>query len=242
MPRKVYETFIKEYNEKQWGVPSRQLSADLCKRFNVREDDDPRLTPHHPYQGIPSEGYAKMMERMLAGIPVLLNFDYLTDRSLFKPRRLTIFTGPIDSYFNYCHGRLQYRGQNRETQYLPEVDQYQKFAQVNEPLHAGGNHIRTLEWKQMMSPAFASRIRGTVITREIPYTPVEPDGFEYPFPDSANKALYQKYRVTANDFKDVLVCGRLGDYKYYDMDHTIARAMTLAKRLIEGNSVDNLLE
>jgi UDP-galactopyranose mutase len=237
MPRKIYELFIKEYNEKQWGVPATELSADLCKRFDVRLDDEPRLMPKHTYQGIPVEGYAKMMERMLAGLPVLLQFDYLEHRTLFKPRVKTIYTGPIDAFFDYSRGRLKYRGQQRTTEYLPDVDRFQVTGQVNEPLHAGGPHIRTLEWKQMMQPELAARIKGTVITREVTVTPTQPEDYEYPFPDEINRLLYREYREMADELGDVLICGRLGEYKYYDMDHAIARAMLLGRRLLERAGV-----
>jgi UDP-galactopyranose mutase len=90
--------------------------------------------------------------------------------------------------------------------------------QLNEPLHAGGPHIRTLEWKHMMQPSFAARIRGTVIRREVTLTPTNPDDYEYPFPDEPNRQLYHQYRELADSLGDVLVCGRLGEYKYYDMD------------------------
>ena len=99
MPRKVYELFVKEYNEKQWGVPATQLAADLCTRFDVRTDDDPRLTPKARYQGLPIGGYAGMMERMLAGIPVELGVDFLKNRDAVKPAVATIYTGSIDAFF-----------------------------------------------------------------------------------------------------------------------------------------------
>jgi len=236
MPRAIYETFIKEYNEKQWGVPARELSAELCKRFEVRADDDPRLMPHHKHQGIPVDGYANMMERMLAGIPMQLNCDYLADRDLIKPSVMTIFTGPIDAFFNYSLGRLKYRGQQRTTQYLADVDRYQATGQVNEPLHAGGPHIRTLEWKQMMQPASAEGLKGTVITREVPFTPQNAEDYEYPFPDDANKTLYHRYRAQADQIDNVLICGRLGEYKYFDMDHAIARSLSLSQRLLAGSN------
>ena len=236
MPRQIYETFVKEYNEKQWGVPARELSADLCRRFDVRLDDDPRLTPKHKHQGIPVEGYAKMMERMLAGIPLVLDFDYLADRTLFRPRVMTVFTGPIDAFFGHSLGRLKYRGQRRHTEYHPGVERFQAAAQVNEPLHEGGPHIRTLEWKQMMPADEAARVRGTVVTREVPFTPDDANDFEYPFPDESNRQLYRKYREEANGLADVLICGRLGEYKYFDMDHAVARAMTLARRLIRDGT------
>jgi len=241
MPRAIYETFIKEYNEKQWGVPADQLQAELCRRFDVRLDDDPRLMPQHPHQGIPVEGYAVMMQRMLADVRVELNIDYLADRALFKPTVMTIFTGPIDAFFDYSMGRLHYRGQQRETMYLADVDRYQPAAQVNEPLHAGGPHIRTLEWKQMMQPHEQQQVRGTVITRETPFSPQRADEYEYPFPDDANRALYRRYREAADQLENVLICGRLGEYKYFDMDHAIARAMTLSQRLMAGGTVREIV-
>ena len=237
MPRRIYELFIKEYNEKQWGVPAQALSADLCKRFDVRLDDEPRLMPKHKYQGLPVDGYAALMQRILAGIPVLLNVDYLRQRDTFKPSKLTIFTGPIDEYFDFSLGRLHYRGQKRTSEYLPDTDRYQPLGQINNPLHVGGPHIRTLEWKQMMQPELAARSRGTVLTREVTYSPTDPTDYEYPFPDAGNKALYQRYRQMADALPETLVCGRLGEYKYYDMDHAIARAMTMTRKLLTGASI-----
>ena len=234
MPWHVYELFVKEYSEKQWGVAASRLSADLCRRFDVRQDDDPRLTPHARHQGLPVDGYAAMIRAMLAGIPTRLNVDYLSQRVLFRPRRKVIFTGAIDEFFGYRLGKLKYRGQKRISEFVPEVERYQICAQVNEPAHASGPHIRTLEWKQMMQPELADRIRGTLITREIPYAPESPDHYEYPFPDEANRELYRHYSALAAQDPGVLICGRMGEYRYYDMDHAIARAMTLAKRLIEG--------
>jgi UDP-galactopyranose mutase len=240
MPRAIYETFVKEYNEKQWGVPATQLSAELCKRFDVRQDDDPRLMPNHPYQGIPIDGYAAMMEAMLEGIRVECNTDYLSDPSVVRPSVMTVFTGPIDAYFGYSLGRLHYRGQRRQTRYFADVDEYQPAGQINEPLHVAGRHIRTLEWKQIMPPRQTKGLRGTVITTETPFSPTDPDHYEYPFPDQANRLLYQRYRAMADRLADVLICGRLGEYKYFDMDHAIARAQTLAGRLLDGVGVRRL--
>ncbi|MBK7976191.1 MAG: NAD(P)-binding protein [Deltaproteobacteria bacterium] len=237
MPRRVYELFIKEYNEKQWGVPSNTLAARLCTRFDVRLDDEPRLKPDCKHQGIPELGYAGLMEGMLRGIPVLLNFDYLKHRDSVRARRLTVFTGPIDEFFGFDLGRLHYRGQRRVHEYLPEVDRAQPCGQVNNPTHAGGPHIRTLEWKHMMRPDLAARIRGTVLTREITYSPDEPSAYEYPFPDDHNQRLYQRYRERADALANVLLCGRLGEYRYFDMDQAIARAMVLAERVLADASV-----
>jgi UDP-galactopyranose mutase len=231
MPRLIYEKFVKGYTEKQWGVPAKALSADLAKRFDVREDDEPRLM-RHKFQGIPQDGYAGLMRRMLDGIPVILNCDYLKHRNEFRAQKLTIFTGPIDEYFGFDLGRLKYRGQRREHEYLPEVDFAQPCGQVNNPDPKNGPHIRTLEWKHMMQPEYASRIRGTVLTRETTVTPTEPNDYEYPFPDETNSRLYHAYKERARQVENLLICGRLGEYRYYDMDQAIARALVLAKRIL----------
>ena len=233
MPRLVYEQFVKGYSEKQWGVPARTLSASLARRFDVREDDEPRLV-RHKHQGIPEEGYGKLIRGLLAGIPVILNCDYLRHRADFHPVQLTVFTGPIDEYFNYDLGKLKYRGQQRSHEYLPDTDFAQPCGQVNNPDPAAGPHIRTLEWKHMMQAKYAQRIRGTVLTREVPVTPENPSDYEYPFPDEANARLYQSYRDRAQTLPQLLICGRLGEYRYYDMDQAIARARLLAKRLLDG--------
>jgi UDP-galactopyranose mutase len=233
MPRVVYEKFVKGYNEKQWGVPAHTLSAGLAKRFDVREDDEGRLM-RHKHQGIPESGYAGLMRKMLEGIPVLLNCDYLKHRDEFKSATMVIFTGPIDEYFAYELGRLKYRGQRRQHEYLADLEFCQPCGQVNNPDPTQGPHIRTLEWKHMMQPEFACRIRGTVLTRETTVTPTDPNDFEYPFPDEANSRLYQTYRQRAHEVPNLLLCGRLGEYRYYDMDQAIARALMLARRILEG--------
>lgn len=232
MPELIYEKFIKGYNIKQWGVDSTTLDPGLVKRFDVREDDDPRLMPKHKYQGIPKEGYKKFMENLLAGIPVLLNCDYLKNKDDYKGYKKIIFTGPIDEYFNFKLGKLKYRGQKRFHEYLPNTDIFQPCGQVNNPDLNSGPHIRTLEWKHMMPHEYGSRIKGTVITREVTITPKNPEDYEYPFPDKKNRDLYTAYQALASEENNLLICGRLGEYRYYDMDQAIGRAMILAKKLL----------
>ena len=238
MPRVVYEKFVKGYSEKQWGVPARHLAAELAKRFDVREDDEPRLM-RHKHQGIPESGYAGLMRAMLEGIPVLLNCDYLRHRDEFAATHGLIFTGAIDEFYGFAHGRLAYRGQRREHEYRPDVDFAQPCGQVNNPDPAQGPHIRTLEWKHMMPPEYAAHIRGTVLTREITVSPTDPNEYEYPFPDAANARLYREYRERAEATPGLLICGRLGEYRYYDMDQAIARAQLLARRLLADASVES---
>jgi UDP-galactopyranose mutase len=231
MPAVVYQKFVQGYTEKQWGVPARTLATSLAKRFEVREDDDPRLM-RHPYQGIPACGYADWTRSMLAGIPVLLNCDYLRARDSFKPRKHVIFTGPIDEFFEFDLGRLKYRGQIREDQYLPGVELALPCGQVNNSGPDTGPHIRTLEWKHMMPAEYASRITGTVLTKEVTTSIDDPNHYEYPFPDAANTELYKQYRSRAEAIPKLLICGRLGEYRYFDMDQVIGHAMVLAERLL----------
>ena len=239
MPRAVYEKFIKEYNEKQWGVPANTLSAALCKRFDVRADDEPVLKPDCKHQGIPRLGYAHFTRQLIDGIPVELGFEYTQRRDEIKANQMTIFTGPIDAFFDYELGKLVYRGQQREHRYIEKLPGAgtggfaQPCGQVNTPMHAQGPSIRTLEWKHMMPPPEGTQaIKGTVLTTETPYTPSEIGGYEYPFPDSANEELYKRYRAMADQLPGVLVCGRLGEYRYFDMDQAIGRAMRLAERIV----------
>lgn len=232
MPRHIYEKFVKGYTEKQWGVIASQLSPDLVKRFDVRYDDEPRLM-RHKYQGIPENGYTEFVRKILANIPVLLNFDFLKNRKLFSHKHKVIYTGPIDEYFEFDIGHLEYRGQKRVTEYLPDVDYFQPCGQVNFPSLAQGDYIRSLEWKHMMNPKYRDNIKGTLVTREYPFSPHESKDYEYPFPDLKNSNLYNAYRARADAIPNLLICGRLGEYKYYDMDQAIARARMLSKKLIE---------
>jgi UDP-galactopyranose mutase len=178
-----------------------------------------------------------MMRRMLDGIPVELGIDYLAHSDAIKPRLRTIYTGPIDAFFNHCLGRLAYRGQCRVSEYLPDTRMVQPVGQVNEPQHSGGAHIRTLEWKHMMTAGEQGSCSGTVITREYPFSPADPDQFEYPLPDQPNRELYASYRSLAAHCPEVVICGRLGEYRYYDMDHAIARAFEIAESLLPLSAV-----
>ncbi len=233
MPEVVYQRFVKGYTEKQWGVPARALAKELAGRFDVRTGDDYRLKPHR-HQGIPVGGYARFMESMLEDIPVVPNCDYLERRTDFDARRTLVFTGPIDEFFGFDLGRLQYRGQLRQHTHLPDVDLAQPFGQVNNPDPECGGHVRTLEWKHMLSPEEAKGAVGSVLTTETPYSPSDPSDYEYPFPDDINKRLFERYRTRARSLPGVLICGRLGEYRYYDMDQAIARAMLLARRILSS--------
>lgn len=238
MPRVVYERYVKGYTEKQWGVPATALAAGLCRRFSVHQDGETRLTPTAKYQGMPVDGYAAWVGAMLAGIPVVLNYDYLARRHDITARKCLVFTGPVDEFFGFDLGRLTYRGQRRAHEYRPDVRGFAlPAAQVNTP-DPDIPAVRTLEWKQMMDPAVAARITGTVLTTETPYTPTDPDAYEYPFPDDTFARLCLAYRRRAAALPRTLVCGRLGEGTYLDMDQAIARALLHADRLLGAGPAD----
>ena len=132
MPRSIYETFVKGYTQKQWGIAPDRLDASLASRCPLRADDDHRLSQKR-YQGLPYGGYAAFMNRMLADIPIVLRCDYLRERATLPRARHVVYTGPIDEYFDNCFGRLRYRRQARAHRYLPDVEYAQPHAQVNNP-------------------------------------------------------------------------------------------------------------
>jgi len=235
MPTIVYEKFVKGYTEKQWGTSARSLETSLARRFDIRPGDDTRLM-QHKYQGLPSDGYSAWMANLLDQIPVEVNTNYLDDRSMIRHKKLLIFTGPIDEFFGFSLGRLKYRGQKREHKFLPDVEFCFPCGQVNNPDPRNGNHIRTLEWKHMLSPGEIPGVRGTVLTTETPFTPSDSDCYEYPFPDEVNRRLYQRYAALAARNDDVLICGRLGEYRYYDMDQALGKAMKIAANVLGSDS------
>src|SRR5262249_22159333 len=180
MPKGVYEKFVKNYTAKQWGVPPHWLSPRLAKRFEIRDDDDPRLV-RHKYQGLPRNGYAAFVQSLLQGIPVILNCEYHRLTAKYVHRKALIFTGAIDEFFGFELGRLGYRGQRREHTYYPEAEYLLPCGQVNNPDPANGPHIRTLEWKHMMPAVLRESHKGSVLTRETPHSPSDPNEYEYPF-------------------------------------------------------------
>ena len=237
MPRFIYDRFVKEYNEKQWGVPAASLDSSLCKRFDVRNIDEPRLKPDARFQGIPVKGYSGWTAAILDGIPARLGIDFLQVKEDLKAKRKLIFTGPIDEFFGFDIGKLKYRGQKRCHEYFPNSKQCQPVGQINTPQHRDGNSIRRLEWIHMMDHKEKQGIHGTVCTTETPFSPSEPNEFEYPFPDQLNNALYSEYRKKAGFLSGAIICGRLGEYRYYDMDQAIGRAMRIADVLLSHEKV-----
>lgn len=236
MPRRLYETFVQGYTRRQWGLDPRLLDAQLAARVRVNGDHELTLTPGHRYQGLPELGYAALMENLLKEIPHLLGVDYLESRSSYEARRALIFTGPIDEFFGFDEGRLAYRGQRRVLRFIPKIDFHQPCAQVNHPDADEHGPIRTIEWKHLMPEQSRLQNQGTILTQEFPFSPQNPDHFEYPIPVPEYRQLYKRYRQRAVEVKGLTVCGRLGEYRYLDMDHAIGRAMLIAGKLLDSKA------
>lgn len=216
----IYRILIKGYTEKQWGRDCRDLPASIIRRLPVRFTFDNNYFRDR-FQGIPEEGYTSMVEKMLEGIEVLLNTDFLKQKDEFEAvADKVIFTGPIDAYFDYVHGALNYRSVRFETEILP-ISNYQGVAVVNYN-EREVPFTRIIEHKHF---AFGTQEK-TVISREYPsewQLGVEP---YYPVNDTQNTALYELYKALADQQDKVRFAGRLGQYKYFDMDKVIAEALT----------------
>lgn len=216
----VYEKLVKGYTEKQWGRSCTELPAFIIKRLPVRYTYDNNYF-NDRYQGIPIGGYTKIIEKMLDGIDVLLNtsFEDFKKENDISDMKI-VYTGNIDEYFGYKFGALQYRTVRFETEYLEDVDNYQGNAVVNYT-EREVPYTRIIEHKHFEF----GHGKGTVISRE--YSSEWSVGIEpyYPINNDENNALYAKYEALANDEKNVIFGGRLGKYKYYDMDKVIEAAL-----------------
>ncbi len=223
----IYEKLVKGYTEKQWGRPCTELPAFIIRRLPVRFTFDNNYF-NARYQGIPVGGYTNMVKAMLRGVDVELNADYLTDKTRWDAvAPQVIYTGPVDRYFNYCYGPLQYRSVRFETEVL-DVPNYQGNAVVNYT-DRETPYTRIIEHKHF---EFGQQPK-TVISREYSAEWRPGDEPYYPVNDEKNNALYEKYRALAQSEPNVLFGGRLGAYRYYDMDAVIAAALEAAKRLEE---------
>lgn len=221
----IYEKLVKGYTQKQWGRPCRELPASIIKRLPVRMTFDNNYF-NHPYQGIPKEGYTEMVRRMLDGIEVRLGVDFLEHkRELAKLAGKIVYTGPIDTYFGSRFGKLEYRSLRFETEVM-EIPNYQGVAGMNFTDEAVP-YTRIVEHKHFTFGE--GNPQKTVVTKEYP-KPWAP-GTEpyYPVGDDVNHALYQKYKSLADKEENLKFGGRLGTYRYMDMDQTVAQAMEDAR-------------
>ena len=222
----IYEKLVKGYTEKQWGRPCTELPAFIIKRLPVRLTFDNNYF-NALYQGIPMGGYTKMVENMLAGIEVKLGVDYLADKAVWDALAdKVVYTGPIDAYFDYKLGALQYRSVRFETEVL-DMPNFQGNAAVNYT-------DRETPWTRIIEHKwfeFGDQPK-TVISREYSSEWKPGDEPYYPVNDAKNGELYQRYAELAEKEEKIIFGGRLGEYKYYDMDAVIASALACAEKVL----------
>lgn len=228
----IYEKLIKGYTEKQWGRPCTELPAFIIKRLPVRLTFDNNYF-NALYQGIPVGGYTKMVENILEGIEVRLNVDYLENREeLAGLADKVIYTGPVDAYFDYRLGELQYRSVRFETEVL-DIPNYQGNAAVNyTDRETPWTRIIEHKWFEFGKDSDGNELPKTVISREYSSEWKLGDEPYYPVNDEKNNALYEKYKQLADSEDNVIFGGRLGEYKYYDMDAVIAVALEKAESIL----------
>ena len=234
--RDVYEKLVKGYTEKQWGRDCKDLPAFIIKRLPLRFTYDNNYF-NDPYQGIPEGGYTSLIEKLIDGIPVITGISYqkfLRENEQKGADRITydkvLYTGMIDEYFDYYLGKLEYRSLRFETEIMKDCDNYQGNAVVNYT-EREIPYTRIIEHKHF---EFGTQ-PDTVITREYPAAWKEGDEPYYPVNDKRNEILYAQYKKLAESIKNeknVLFGGRLGQYKYYDMDQVIDDALTMAEQQI----------
>ena len=220
----IYETLIKGYSEKQWGRPCSELPPSIIRRLPVRYTYDNNYF-NDRYQGIPEGGYGKIIDKLLDGIEIMLNTDFLKECDLLSGMaRKVIYTGSIDAYFDYCFGELSYRSLRFETLRINTVN-FQGIAVMNYT-DKETPYTRVIEHKHF---EFGQQ-SVTYVTYEYPTEWIRGSEAYYPVNDTESCKLYEKYVDLAKNKKNVLFGGRLGAYKYYDMDKVVRSSLNLVKK------------
>ena len=228
--RDIFEKLVKGYTEKQWGRDCKDLPAFIIKRLPVRLTFDNNYF-NALYQGIPEKGYTKMVENMLNGIEVLLDTNYLDEKEKWNAMAdKVIYTGPIDAYFDYSLGYLQYRSVRFETELL-DMPNFQGNAAVNyTDRETPWTRIIEHKWFTFGKDEEGNDLPKTVISKEYSSEWKPGDEPYYPVNDETNGALYAKYKDLAEKEEKIIFGGRLGEYKYYDMDAVVASALSMVKK------------
>ena len=228
----IYEKLVKGYTEKQWGRPCSELPSFIIKRLPVRLTFDNNYFIAL-YQGIPMGGYTKMVANMLDGIEVKLGVDYLAEKEAYDAMaEKVIYTGAIDAYFDFKLGALEYRSVRFETELLDKPN-FQGNAAVNyTDAETPWTRIIEHKWFEFGKDDDGNEIPKTVISREYSSEWKPGDEPYYPVNDEKNGILYAEYKKLAEGEQKVVFGGRLGEYKYYDMDAVIASALEMCEKML----------
>ena len=230
--RDIFEKLIKGYTEKQWGRDCKELPAFIIKRLPVRLTFDNNYF-NALYQGIPIGGYTKLVEHLLEGMEVRLNTDYLEQKEeLDRLAETVVYTGPIDAYFGYSLGALEYRSVRFETEVL-DIPNFQGNAAVNyTDRETPWTRIIEHKWFEFGKDEQGQELPKTVISREYSSEWKPGDEPYYPVNDEKNGALYAEYKKLADAEQNVIFGGRLAEYRYYDMDAVIASALQKSEEVL----------
>jgi UDP-galactopyranose mutase len=223
----IYSKLIKGYTEKQWGRKATELPAFIIRRLPVRYTFDNNYF-NHRYQGVPVDGYTAIFDKLLASdlIDVEVNTDFLTDKETYLSEfPKTIYTGMIDAFFDYKHGELEYRSVRFESE-VHESDNVQGNAVINYT-DAETPYTRVMEWRHFDKHADTGK---SIISKEFPQDWDRSKEAYYPVNDEKNSELFKKYRKEANELKNVIFGGRLGNYQYYDMDQVFGAALKVVEK------------
>lgn len=227
--RDIYEKLVKGYTEKQWGRDCKELPAFIIRRLPVRLTFDNNYF-NALYQGIPIGGYTKLVENLLEGIEVRLNENYLKDKAKWNAMaKKVVYTGAIDAYFDYTLGNLEYRSVRFENEIL-DMPNFQGNAAVNyTDRETPWTRIIEHKWFEFGKDENGNDLPKTIISKEYSSEWKPGDEPYYPVNDKKNGELYQKYKALAEKEENIIFGGRLGEYKYYDMDAVIASALECAR-------------
>ena len=224
--RELYEKFFKGYTRKQWDLDPSELDASVSARVPTRTNRDDRYFTD-TYQAMPGQGYTRMFQKMLShpNIKIMLNTDYKEIIDVI-PHKTMIYTGPIDSYFNYCYGRLPYRSIEFRFE-THDVEVYQSTGTINYPNEHP--YTRITEFKYLTG----QKHHKTSIVYEYPQAEGDP---YYPIPRPENAEIYKKYHSLANTMTNTYFTGRLATYKYYNMDQVVAQSLSLFEKITQAQS------
>ncbi len=222
--KELYEKFFKGYTKKQWGLDPSELDASVTARVPTRTNRDNRYFTDI-YQAMPLHGYTRLFENMIShpNIKIMLNTDYTEVQNII-PHKSLIYTGPIDCYFNYCYGKLPYRSIDFKFETL-EQEFFQSVGTVNYPITQA--YTRITEFKYLTGQKHPK----TSIVYEYPKADGDP---YYPIPRAENNKMYKKYQLLADTLPNIYFTGRLGTYKYYNMDQVVAQSLSLFKKIMHN--------
>jgi len=222
--KELYEKFFKSYTKKQWGLDPSELDASVTARVPTRTNRDNRYFTDI-YQAMPLHGYTRLFENMIShpNVKIMLNTDYTEVQNII-PHKSLIYTGPIDCYFNYCYGKLPYRSIEFKFETL-EQEFFQSVGTVNYPITQP--YTRITEFKYLTGQKHSK----TSIVYEYPKADGDP---YYPIPRAENNKMYKKYQLLADTLPNIYFTGRLGTYKYYNMDQVVAQSLSLFKKIMHN--------